>query len=913
MNHAPLRPKPPPTGDLLYCGACSTEETCTTTIQHSDVAPDPSSSSSSSPHNNHEHSTTTNTTVRSTLFVQGICCASEVPAIRRILHPYRVQINIPAKRVYVHHPPSVRDLASRLEACGFDTQVLHDGSRQQSAQQIVDVDALFAQTRRSPFVESTIALSTPQSRSSIELKYLPSQVRTWKVVGTTLHVEHDPQLVSVDELLAHLPGHCTLLHQGNEFLPHKEDDIIDTTHHHPTPLPRNVALAGVFWIASLVGAALEQPHLEAMGLGSVLFGLPPILRKAFQRWDANGMMVTASVGALLLGQWDEAASVSFLFCSSDYLEARATQRARTALEELVRLKPDYATVVHPTTQERRVVRAEHVPVGSLVAVPTGDKIAADGIVVEGTSAIDESSLTGESIPVPKTVHDAVQGGGINVGHTPLLIRTTTSVQNSAVSKLVRLVEEAQANTSPTEKMIDGFARSYTPIVLFLALTMCTIPWFFGFDTGKHWMLNGLIVIVIACPCALTISTPVTYAAGLAATAQRGIVVKGGASLEALGSVRTVLLDKTGTLTEGKFHVTHLDLVGTQKTRKEMLELLVLLETPSSHPLSTALVKAAHREGVTAPPNVSVQDHTTLQGEGVTAQVQGQQVWVGNERLMDRLQIELDSETRLNARDWSSRGSTVGFLATQNDGILGAFAVTDKVRDDAPDLIHAFHALDVHMLTGDSVGAAEAVARQIGLPLSKVHAGLRPEDKLHWVSRVQDEAATTTNTSFNILRRRPTVLFCGDGVNDGPALAAADIGVAMGEGAALAMELSDVTLMDSQLHKLVYVQELGQRVVQTIQENIALSLVCKVVVVGLTFAGSMTLLYAIASDVGVMLLVTLNGMKLLPSSTDGSSSSWIPWPSRLVGGGKSYIELSQRHQNHEPSASEEEEEMDHDLL
>jgi Cd2+/Zn2+-exporting ATPase len=237
-----------------------------------------------------------------------------------------------------------------------------------------------------------------------------------------------------------------------------------------------------------------------------LFGLPPICVKAFRtlrrfQFDANCMMVTAALGAVALGEYDEAASVAFLFAVSEFLEARATMKARKALSVIVNLRPDHANVIHPISKEIIIVPADQVPLGSLISVKTGDKIAADGVVVEGSTAIDESSLTGEAKPTHKKVGDQVSGGTINIGMSPLVIRTTTSVDDSAVARLIRLVEEAQSNRSPTENMIDTFARSYTPSVMFMAILMCTIPWLWGPETGRYWTLNGLIIVVIACPCA----------------------------------------------------------------------------------------------------------------------------------------------------------------------------------------------------------------------------------------------------------------------------------------------------------------------------------------------------------------------------------------------------------------------------
>jgi Cd2+/Zn2+-exporting ATPase len=576
------------------------------------------------------------------------------------------------------------------------------------------------------------------------------------------------------------------------------------------------------------------------------------------------MMVTAAIGALSLQQYDEAGSVAFLFSVSEFLEAQASTKARKALKNICDLRPDHANVIHPVTKEIVVVPADRVPLGSSISVKTGDKIAADGIIIEGSSSIDESSLTGESVPIQKNTGDPVKGGTINIGRTQLVIRTTTTVEDSAVSRLIRLVEDAQSNRSPTEKLIDSFARSYTPSVMFVAVLMCTIPWFSGVENGRHWMLNGLIIVVIACPCSLTISTPVTYAAGLAATAQRGIIVKGGAKLEAMGSVDKIVFDKTGTLTKGKFSVVHLEVVGTSKPRQEMLELLALIQERSSHPVAACLVQAAKDEGVMIPRHKSLSDHTILKGEGVCAKVDGETVFVGNQRLFERLGIFISLVLNYQdlARTWSATGSMVGFVGTMNDGILGIFCVKDAIREEARAVIQGFQDayIDTMICTGDSDAVAQAVAQELGIPPVHVHSQLLPEDKLHFIGSLKRPQPQ----NYALCREKRYVLFCGDGVNDAPALAVSDIGCSMGEGAAIAMEMSDVTLMDSNLSKLLFAINMGQRVLRTVKENILISLVGKLAVVIFTFTGRMTLLLAIASDVGVMLIVTLNGMKLLSS-------------------------------------------------
>mmetsp|Transcript_31 Transcript_31/g.60 ORF Transcript_31/g.60 Transcript_31/m.60 type:complete len:1166 (-) Transcript_31:70-3567(-) len=848
---------------------------------------------------------------RTTLHVERVLHNKDIGKIQKLLETQngikRIGVNVAECVVYVEHDTieiSATQITKVLkEVAEYETSISTD-----AVQDIQERNTSALQVARSKYVESTLIL-TNLSLAHMRLiektftqNYIRAQVRAFypHVPSHTIKVEHNPSLLnitSVCELLGRYGLEATIAVDGaveGLCLPLMEDYVSDTDTYGSGGgdsnggggrsggsggmddgtskyIHWNVIGSGFFWVLSLLSVIGGQwEKLEYAGILSVLLGLPPIIGKAWRtlkrcQFDANCMMVSAALGALALQEYDEAASVAFLFAVSEYLEARATAKARRALGAIISLRPDHANVIHPVSKELVVVPAEKVPIGCLISVRTGDKIAADGIIIEGTSSVDESSLTGEALPMQKRPHDTVNGGSINIGSTQLVVKTTSTVEDSAVSRLIRLVEEAQANRSPTEKLIDSFARTYTPVVVLLAGLMCTVPWYFGEETGRYWTLNGLIIIVIACPCALTISTPVTYAAGLAAAAQRGVIVKGGARLEALGSVEKVVFDKTGTLTKGKFKVIHLETVGDKIARKDVLEMLALMEAPSSHPLSTTLVNAAKMEGVSVPRDVVVEQHTILKGQGVTATVNGKKVYVGNTRLftevnmMDTLPPKYQSATK----EWNAKGGTVGFLGIEGDGIVGAFCVNDAVREEARDVITSLRdgGIQVVMLTGDGEGAARAVGEQVGIPQECIFSQLLPEDKLHHIGSMKTPTAKSTCPTC---ATKSLVLMCGDGVNDAPALAVADVGVAMGEGAALAMEMSDITLMDSNLMKLLYTIKMGARVIVTIQENIMLSVLAKVLVVGLTFAGKMTLLSAIAADVGVMLIVTLNGMKLLPS-------------------------------------------------
>jgi len=899
--------------------------------------------------NHHRPTTTTNIhepppSCRTRLRVQGICCSSEVPAVRSILRPLpgvrKVGINIATKVVFIDHDPSIISaslMAGALNEEKFGANVLTDGGLEllarkknggsrcvegggppkeeqedKTSSSYCPEDILHLP--RSRFVESTffvpgmITYATDSNRRKsssscpigklLRQNFFKDHLRAFhlRAPSRTLKVEHDPELLSAEKVMAVLTtglkeedwGSIELAHDGaveGLQLPvltsdnqvdgedmDGEDMLLDGEGKCFQGLKINVIVSGIFWILSLLSyVGGSWSHLQYAGIVSVLSGMPPVIMKAWMtirrmQFDANCMMIIAAFGALALGEFDEAASVSFFFAVSEWLEARATGKARRALGEIIFLRPEYANVVDPESGGIVIVPAANIPVGSVVSVRTGDKVPADGVVVEGTSSVDESSLTGEARPVDKCAGDDVSGGSINVGLCQLVVKTTATVGDSTLSRLIQLVEEAQANTSETEKLVDAFARKYTPVVLTMSLFICTVPWFFGAETGRYWMLNGLIIMVIACPCALTISTPVTYSAGLAAAAQRGIIIKGGSKLEALGNVKTVLFDKTGTITTGRFALGHLDLVGNLKSRRELLELLAIVEAPSSHPLSACLVSAAREEGVVVPPNVSLREHTILRGEGVTANVDGEKVYVGNDRLFKRLDMyNISPQQMESAQKWSEEGATVGYIGIEGLGIIGMFCVKDKIRDEAYSTVQALlhSGIEVVMLTGDGEGAAQAVGKEIGLAKASVQSQLLPEDKLHYVSSLK---GSSDNRRASLLGKKKITLMVGDGVNDAPALSVADVGVAMGEGASLAMEMSDVTLMDSNLSKLLFSIKLGVKVIKTVKENIAFSMLVNLIAIVLTFMGKMTLLWAIVSDVGVMLLVTLNGMKLLSNRT-----------------------------------------------
>jgi Cd2+/Zn2+-exporting ATPase len=829
---------------------------------------------------------------KSQFFVEKICCASEANQIKSLLNKvkgiYEVNINTTNKTMFVDHDfdvTSATDVANILNAERFGARILKDAALQAIAKTGVPTNAYVHSKFDLSKVLSGLTADEVENTSNsvkccLEQKFVDGEIKniTVDVAEQSLSLDHRPYFLTatgiVDALDSYMHEVSVTLDGGADglwaltLMDVDKEDIIDQ---HKTSVRPTIILSGVFWIISmlsLIGGNWD--YLKYVALLSVAFGLPPIAMKAFRtlrrlHFDVNCMMLFAVVGALPLQEYTESAAVCFLFSISEALESRATARARNALSAIVCLRPEHANVINPHTKAIVVLPASVVTVGSLVSVRAGDKIPIDGIVVEGESTVDESNLTGESRPVRKSKGSKVSGGTINTGSTQLVVKTMATSDSSAVSRLIRLVEEAQSNRSETEKMVDAFAKIYTPFVVLAALCMCTIPWAFGYDVGIMWSKNALVTIVIACPCALIISTPVTYVAGLTAAAQRGVIVKGGQHLESLGRTKSIAFDKTGTLSEGIFQLLELRVIG-KRSRREVLEYLAVMEAPASHPLSDAIVKGALNEGVTTPKHLELKNHTLLPGAGITAVVNGKVVHVGNKKLFQRIGFydKLPTDHAALVDEWANAGRTTGFISIEGEGIIGSYCVADKMRAESKQVVQDLKKLgiEIMMLTGDLRTAALGIGNQIGIEEDFIKSELLPEDKLR---EIKNKVATSKEND-RCWKTKRAVMMVGDGVNDAPALALADVSVAMGEGgAALAMETSDVTLMDSNLRKLYYIIHMGKRVIRTISVNIAFSLLVKGLVGGFMLAGRSSLWAAIASDVGAMLIVTLNGMRLLPSS------------------------------------------------
>ncbi|MCL4779614.1 MAG: cation-translocating P-type ATPase [Gammaproteobacteria bacterium] len=663
-------------------------------------------------------------------------------------------------------------------------------------------------------------------------------------------------------------------------------------------------------------ALLVSAHLVAVALADVLFGTDfveiallatvviigaPILYKGLRSLliarhvTIDLLMGVASVGAVAIGETGEAAAVVLLFTLGEALEAYSAERSRDALRSLLSLQPDETTVLEPHHGDHGApaAKAEHkhgpgcnheghdhqhkpavhyhqrrhptssVAVGARILVKPGERIPLDGEIIEGSSSVNQAAVTGESMPVDRTVGDEVLAGTVN-GAGALTINVLRAAGDSTVARIAGMVEKALAERTPAERFIDRFARWYTPLVCALAALIVAIPVlvfgqpFLDLPDGTHgWLYRGLAMLIIACPCALIISTPVTVVSALARLAQLGVLVKGGAQLDRMANIHIVAFDKTGTLTAGQPAVTsilgrdcrHEALAANDcVVCEEVVAIAAAVEVASEHPLAQAVVASAQSMGVAGrfPQATGITAHI---GRGVSGEVSGERIAVGTHELFahgDNCAEQICG----SAAALQSSGKTV-MLVGRGNGMLGFIGVEDQPRAESKTALAELHALDPRMktvmLTGDHRNVAESVAAQIG-GLDEIRAGLLPQDKLGVIRQLQAEGP---------------VAMIGDGINDAPALAQADIGIAMGGGGtAQAMETADVVLMQDNLRNIPLVLRVSRQARSVVQQNIALSLILKLAVLGLAVPGIASLWLAVLADVGATLIVTLNGMRLL---------------------------------------------------
>ncbi|MGG3791102.1 heavy metal translocating P-type ATPase [Geobacillus thermodenitrificans] len=602
-------------------------------------------------------------------------------------------------------------------------------------------------------------------------------------------------------------------------------------------------LIGIAADAADGGILAVAMYLAVIVIGGYSLFSTGLRNLARLQFDMNTLMTIAILGAAAIGEWQEGAVVVILFAISEALERYSMDQARRSIASLMEMAPAEAIIRRGA--EEMTVPVEDVRVGDVMIVRPGGKIALDGVVVNGASTVNEAAITGESMPSEKTVGDSVFAGTLN-GEGFLEVKVTKRTDETTLAKMIDLIEEAQAERAPSQAFIDRFARYYTPFIIIFALFIAIVSPLWMGGAWLDWVYRGLAVLVIGCPCALVISTPVAIVTAIGNAARRGVLIKGGVYLEQIGRLRAVAFDKTGTLTKGKPAVT--DIIVYEGKRERLLAVAAAIEKRSQHPLASAVVRQAKEEGVSFL-DVPVDEFQSLTGQGVKAVVGNETYYIGSPSLFVDMLGRLPDEVEQRIAAFRQEGKTVMAIGTASR-LLGLIAAADQLRSSAPDTIKAMRRLgvkEVAMVTGDHEQTAQAIGRQAGV--SDIRAGLLPEQKLAAIRELKQRYGMTA--------------MVGDGVNDAPALAAADVGVAMGgAGTDTALETADVVLMADDLRQLPYTIRLGSRTFAIIKQNIAFALGLKVLALIAAVPGWLTLWLAVFADMGATLLVTLNSMRLL---------------------------------------------------
>lgn len=616
------------------------------------------------------------------------------------------------------------------------------------------------------------------------------------------------------------------------------------------------ALAGAGILGALGWREMEGAHHVPVAV-KTLYATATVLAAWFivpKAWysaktlrpDMNLLMTIAVVGGIAIGEWFEAATVAFLFSVSLTLENWSLGRARRAVQALLKLTPDTVHVLAScgcSCGDVSNTTPGEVTVGTKIQIRPGERIPLDGTIVEGESEVNEAPITGESMPVLKGPGAAVYAGAIN-GNATLIVATTRTATDTVLARIIRMVGEAQGRRAIAEQWVDRFARIYTPIVMIMALLVAFMPPLLGFGTWSPWIYRALVLLVIACPCALVISTPVSIVSGLAAAARHGVLIKGGAYLEAPAHLKAIAFDKTGTLTEGKPEVTQVVALNGYSER-EVLQLAGALESQSDHPLAMAISSHAFRGDVRVP---KVEGFEIIPGKGASGRVQEIPCWLGSHRMVS--EKGMDSETVIDATAASAgAGRTLVYVGNETE-VMGLIILQDALRASAFEVIQDIRRAGIEkiaMLTGDNRSTAQAIASAVGV--DDCRAELLPASKVEAIA--------------DLLARHGSVAMVGDGVNDAPAMAQATMGIAMGAaGSDAAIETADVALMSDDLSKIPWLIRHSRRCLFVVKQNIAFALLVKAAFVVLTLSGHASMWAAIAADMGASLLVVFNGLRLL---------------------------------------------------
>lgn len=743
------------------------------------------------------------------------------------------------------HKPEDACCASKLKPV---PQHVHGGHGDSCCSSTVSAPAL-VQLSEAPSADARLsnfrieAMDCPTEQTLIQNKLgklTGVQQLEFNLINRVLGVTHIlPSTTPIIDAIKSLGMHAEPLEQGVEA---------------PPPVPEKkpwwpLAVSGVgALLAEVIHFTAAAPNwvVAVIALISILSGGLSTYKKGWialknLNLNINALMSIAVTGAILIGQWPEAAMVMFLFTVAELIEAKSLDRARNAISGLMQMTPEQATVLQADgSWVTREVKA--IELGARVRVRPGERIALDGEVLAGNSTIDQAPITGESLPVEKTIGDKVFAGTINQAGS-LEYAVTAAANNSTLARIIHAVEQAQGARAPTQRFVDSFSKIYTPAVFILALAVAVIPPLFMNALWFDWIYRALVLLVVACPCALVISTPVTIVSGLAAAARKGILVKGGVYLEGGYKLDYLALDKTGTITHGKPVQTDYLSLGPA-AEASAPSIAAALAGRSDHPVSRAIADAAVDKQF-AP--LVVDNFEALGGRGVRGEINGQLYHLGNHRLVEDLGLCSPAlEEKLFALE--KQGKSVVLLLDPS-GPLALFAVADTVKESSREAIHQLHDLGIKtvMLTGDNVHTAEAIAAQVGIDEAK--GDLLPTDKLQAIEA--------------LYAKGHIVGMVGDGINDAPALARSEIGFAMAAaGTDTAIETADVALMDDDLRKIPAFIRLSRQTSSILKQNIALALVIKAIFLGVTFAGLATMWMAVFADMGVSLLVVFNGLRLL---------------------------------------------------
>ncbi|ACS99808.1 heavy metal translocating P-type ATPase [Paenibacillus sp. JDR-2] len=630
-------------------------------------------------------------------------------------------------------------------------------------------------------------------------------------------------------------------HDGHSHGEHAHDHEHEHEHGNGNKMLKLLIASGIIYVAAILldGVLPNWTVIILYLMATVISGYTTFFRGLKNltklKFNIDTLMTIALAGAVAIGEWKEATLVAILFGLNELLEGYGMEKARRSMETLLQVAPKEA--IRLENGQESIVPISSLRVGDLVKIKPGEKIPSDGVVLEGKSSVNEAAITGESLPIEKETGEPVFGGSIN-NEGLLIVKIEKAYNDSSLAKILHLVQEAQETKTPTELFINKFAKYYTPLIMIVAALVTVVPPLFFQGSWITWLYQGLSVLIVGCPCALILSSPIAIVSGITRNAKNGILVKGGVFLEQLGKIDTLAFDKTGTLTKGEPHVAQLEIYDEER----FLTVAGAIEKSSSHPLAKAIMKELADRNIAAPDPDEIE---TITGRGIKAKVNGVSYWLGNEKSIAHLTIPEPIQSQINL--FKEEGLTLVLVADELQ-VLGMFGIADEIRQESKTVIASLHRLGIRntvMLTGDHQKTAEKVASAVGV--TNFYGGLLPEDKVNHIKELSSKGI---------------VAMIGDGINDAPALASAQLGIAMGKGTDSAIETADIVLMQDHLGKLPAAVAVAKRVNRIIRFNIIVALGLKIIALLLTIPGWLTLWIAILSDMGATIFVTLVSLTVL---------------------------------------------------